>query len=64
MFHLSVRGCNKLIQRLTDSLEMEQKAHQCRKLCNILLPDSRVQCEQLQLLGIESDLIYRIRATG
>lgn len=64
VFHLSVRGCNALSQRLTDSLEMEQKAYQCRKLCLTVQRGSRVQCEQLQLLGVESDMIYRIRATG
>jgi hypothetical protein len=64
VFHLSVRGCNALIQRITDSLEMEQKVFQCRKLCLTVLPGSRVHCEQLQLLGVESDMIYRIRATG
>jgi len=62
VFHLSVRGCNQLIQRITSSLEVQQRAHQCRKFCRTL--NGRVTCEQQALMGVQCDLIDRIRATG
>eukprot|EP00041_Stephanoeca_diplocostata_P039464 m.1630693 g.1630693 ORF g.1630693 m.1630693 type:complete len:2102 (-) comp25399_c0_seq4:3442-9747(-) len=61
VFHLTARGCNKLAQQLLTSLENRQNAAQARNFCRILTGDAR--CEQLKLMGVESDIVYRIRAT-
>ena len=64
VFHLSVRGCTRLVQRLSESLADLQHAAQARSFCKIILPEYKsAKCEQQQLVGVESDIVYRIRAT-
>eukprot|EP00040_Diaphanoeca_grandis_P011679 m.59910 g.59910 ORF g.59910 m.59910 type:complete len:2071 (+) comp22778_c0_seq1:137-6349(+) len=63
VFHLSVRGCTRLVQRLTTSLEDLQHVSQARSFARILLPEYKDKCEQEKLIGIETDIVYRIRAT-
>lgn len=64
VFHLSVRGCTRIVQQLLESLEDLQAAAQVRTFCKIVLPEySSAKCEQQKLTGVESDIVYRIRAT-
>lgn len=61
VFHLTVRGCNNLTRQLLSSLENLQDAAQARNFCLVLT--GAAKCEQDRLMGVEADIVYRIRAT-
>ena len=62
VFHLSERGCNRLLIRLVEDLEAHQNADEARVFCKIIA--GQTPCLQGKLLndGVSSDMIARIRA--
>jgi len=62
VFHLSERGCNRLLVRLIQDLEQAQDAQELRVFAKIVV--GQAMCLQGVLLkdGVESDMIARIRA--
>lgn len=64
VFHLSVRGCNRLVKRLTYTLKALQHAEEARSFCKILLGTSTCYQEKLMGTGQSSDIVSRIQATA
>jgi len=64
IFHLTVRGCNRLLARLVNDLEAHQNASEARQFCKIILGASPCLQGVLMKNGTVSDIVARIMATA
>jgi ERCC4-related helicase len=64
VFHLTVRGCNRLLNRLVGDLEADQDASEARQFCKIILGQAKCLQGVLMKTGEVSDIVARIMATA